>query len=121
MGGYGLVLSVFSKSSQSASAFILWAASKEVHRKIVLEGGSPIRLSEIRNSEILEKYPYLRFYDKLIRDSVYRARIPEWPELQDILSRELTDVMQDKKSAIEATKAVQKWIDNNDRIAKKQL
>ena len=121
MGGYGLVLSVFSKSSQSASAFILWAASKEVHRRIVLEGGSPIRLSEIRDSEILEKYPYLRFYDKLIRDSVYRARIPEWPELQDILSRELTDVMQDKKSAIEATKAVQKWIDNNDKIAKKQL
>jgi len=119
MGGYALVLSAFSKSSQSASAFVLWAASKEVHRRIVLEGGSPIRLSEIRDSEILEKYPYLRFYDKLIRDSVYRARIPEWPELQDILSRELTEVMKDKKTAIEATEAVQKWINNNVTIAKK--
>lgn len=113
MGGYGLLLSTYSKTLKNASAFILWAASKEIHRKIVLKGGSPIRLSEIKDNEILSKYPYLGFYDKLIRDSVYRARIPQWLELQDIISRELTKVMKREKIAEEAINAINSWITTN--------
>ena len=113
MGGYGLLLSSFSKSKQFASAFILWAASKEIHRKIVLNGGSPIRYSEISDQTILEKFPYLGFYDRLINDSVYRARVSKWPELEDIISRELSEVMTGDKKSSEATMSIQKWIDEN--------
>ena len=110
MGGYGLLLSTHSADKEPASAFILWAASKKIHREIVLEGGSPIRLSEIRDAEILERYPFLSFYDQLIEHSVYRARIPQWPELEDIISRELSAVMREEKVAAEATAAIQSWI-----------
>lgn len=110
MGGYGLLLVADSKSPKDASAFILWAASKNVHKRIVLAGGSPIRSSEIRDKNILAKYPYLKFYDKLIQDSVYRARIPQWAELQDIISRELTAVMKGEKDAASATKSIRSWI-----------
>jgi len=113
MGGYGLLLSAYSKNKKNASAFILWAASKEVHLRIVTKGGSPIRFSEIHDPQVLSKYPYLRFYDRLIHDSVYRARIPQWPQLQDVISRELTEVMKGNKSAEEATKAVADWIKTN--------
>jgi multiple sugar transport system substrate-binding protein len=113
MGGYGLLLSANSKASAEASSFILWAASKDIHKRVVLEGGSPIRISEIRDKEVLSKFPYLKFYDRLIQDSVYRARIPQWPELQDIISRELTSVMKGDKDAASASKAIQGWIESN--------
>ena len=113
MGGYGLLLSAFSKSPGNASAFILWAASKDVHRRIVLNGGSPIRLSEIKDEVVLAKYPYLGFYDKLIHDSVYRARVPKWPELEDMISRELTAVMKGEKDASTAAQNVRNWINSN--------
>ncbi len=113
MGGYGLLLSSFSKKTKDSSLFILWAASKKIHKRIVLEGGTPIRKSEIDDGEVLEKYPYLKFYDKLIRDSVYRARIPQWPELQDIISRELTAVMKDEKEAKVAAQTIENWVNGN--------
>jgi multiple sugar transport system substrate-binding protein len=113
MGGYGLLVSAFSKNISEASAFILWAADKDTHKKIVLGGGSPIRESEISDKEILAKYPYLSFYDKLIANSVYRARIPKWGELEDIISRELTSVMKNEKSSNDAATAVQNWVTNN--------
>lgn len=116
MGGYGLLLSNFSKSPREASLFILWSASKNIHKRIVHEGGSPIRKSEIRDQEVLKKFPYLKYYDILIRDSVYRARIPKWPELQDIISRELTLVMKNEKSAMDATNAIKEWVNTNIKV-----
>lgn len=113
MGGYGLLLNKFSDDKENASKFIMWAASKKIHTEVVLNGGTPIRYSEIRNEKVLDKYPYFKFYDKLIANSVYRARIPKWPELQDILSRELVSVMKEEKSAAEANKAIKNWINNN--------
>jgi len=82
----------------------------DIHRQVVLQGGSPIRRSEINDPTILKRQPYLKLYDRLIADSVYRARIPEWPELQDIISRELTRVMKSAKTAGAAAKAVDTWI-----------
>jgi len=113
MGGYGLMLSSDSQNPELASSFILWATSKDVHKQVVLNGGTPVRYSEIRDPDVLEKYPYLKFYDRLIENSVYRARIPQWPELQDVLSRELTAVMRDKKQPQSASSGVQAWIQNN--------
>ena len=113
MGGYGLLLTKQSKNKDLATQFILWAASPEVHQRIVEAGGSPIRLSEIKNPEILEQFPYLKFYDRLIADSIYRARIPQWTEFQDILSRELDKVMQGEETPSNGVKNVSSWIEEN--------
>ena len=72
-----------------------------------------IRKSQIINKEILNKYPYLSFYDKLIDASVYRARIPKWPELEDVLSREIVKAMKNEISAKEANENISNWIQNN--------
>jgi multiple sugar transport system substrate-binding protein len=113
MGGYGLLLTTQSKQKELAAQFILWAASPQLHRHIVLEGGSPIRRSETRDHEILAKYPYLRFYDQLIEASIYRARIPQWLELQDVLSRDLVAVMEGETEATLAAANVQQWVEKN--------
>ncbi|MEO0646297.1 MAG: extracellular solute-binding protein [Cyanobacteria bacterium J06650_10] len=113
MGGYGLLLTKQSRNPNLAAQFILWAASPSVHQKIVEQGGTPIRFSEIQSPEILQKFPYLEFYDQLIEDSIYRARIPKWTELQDILSRELAQVVQGEQTSDTATAKVSNWIDKN--------
>jgi multiple sugar transport system substrate-binding protein len=113
MGGYGLLLTAQSKLKDQASQFILWAASPEVHRRIVMEGGSPIRKSEAADSEILAKYPYLKFYPSLIDTSIYRARVPKWLEFQDILSRNLVAVMRNEMDSKAAASEIQTWSDNN--------
>lgn len=113
MGGYGLLLSANSTHKKEASAFILWAASKEIHKRIVLNGGSPIRESEIQDSNVLAKFPYLTFYDKLIQDSVYRARIPQWPELEDVMARQLSSVLKGETTANQATTAISNWVAAN--------
>jgi ABC-type glycerol-3-phosphate transport system substrate-binding protein len=113
MGGYGLLLTAQSRRKDLGTQFILWAASPDVHRRIVVEGGSPIRKSETSDLEVLAKYPYLRFYAQLIDTSVYRARIPRWLELQDILSRNLVAVMKDERPSKSAADDVQLWIDVN--------
>jgi len=112
MGGYGLLLTRDSKRIEDASRFILWATSKNVHKHIVLQGGSPIRRSELNDPDVLKAQPYLHLYETLIRDSVYRARIPEWPELQDIISRELTSVMKGENSGSVGAAAVQRWVED---------
>lgn len=113
MGGYGLMLNNFSRNLEQATKFLGWATGKETHTEIVLGGGTPIRKSQISNTEILEKYPYLDFYDDLIATSVYRARIPEWPEFEDVLSRELVLVMRGERSAEAANDRIRIWISAN--------
>lgn len=113
MGGYGLLLSKDSTHVSEASRFILWATSKNIHHQIVMDGGSPIRRSELGDPVILKQQPYLRLYEAAIRDSVYRARIPAWPELQDVISRELTSVMTGDKKGTKAAASVEKWITDN--------
>jgi multiple sugar transport system substrate-binding protein len=112
MGGYGLFVTSTSNEKALAQKFLEWASSKSVHLQVVLHGGSPVRSSELGNAEVLRTYPYLKFYGGLIATSVYRARIPQWPEMQDVISRHLTDVMTDQDTAQNAMGEVQSWVDH---------
>jgi multiple sugar transport system substrate-binding protein len=113
MGGYGLLVTAQSQQKDLAAKFVFWAASPDVHRQIVLEGGSPIRNSELKIPEVRKKFPYLSFYDQLIQTSIYRARIPEWLQLQDKLSRDLVTVMKGEQPAAAATQDVNAWVAAN--------
>ena len=107
MGGYGLYIASTSDRQSDAQKFLKWATSKAVHRQIVLRGGSPVRTSELNDPKVLKAYPYLKFYGQLIAASVYRARIPRWADLQDSISRNLTDVMTGKSEAEPAMEKVE--------------
>ncbi len=110
MGGYGLLLSAFSKYPQETYRFMQWITSPVVHKRIVLSGGTPFRYSEMKDSEILAKYPVYSIYGIALENSVYRARVPEWPEIEDILSKELTRAMNKETTPEAAALAMQEKV-----------
>lgn len=110
MGGYGLLLSNFSKNPSAAYQFMSWVTSPSVHRRIVLAGGTPFRFSEMRDPEILARYPVYEIYDEALANSVYRMRVPNWPEIEDIISKELTRAITKEATAEEAGAAMQSQV-----------
>lgn len=93
MGGYGLLLSAFTGHPTETYRFMVWLTSQTVHRRIVLSGGTPFRYSEMKDPEILAKYPVYAIYGTQLENSVYRARVPDWPEIEDVISKELTKAL----------------------------
>jgi multiple sugar transport system substrate-binding protein len=107
MGGYGLLLSAFSRHPRETYQFLVWLTSPAVHRRIVLSGGTPFRYSEMKDAEILAKYPVYSIYGIALENSVFRARVPEWPEIEDIISKELTKALTGEASPEQAASAMQ--------------
>jgi len=107
MGGYGILLSAYSRHPTEAYRFMVWLTSPEIHQRIVLAGGTPYRYSALRDPEVLQKYPVYKIYGKALELSIYRARVPQWPEIQDVISKELTAVLLKQKSAEDAATAMQ--------------
>ncbi|HEV2853132.1 MAG TPA: extracellular solute-binding protein [Thermoanaerobaculia bacterium] len=111
MGGYGILLSKFSTHPQDAYRLMVWLTSPAVHRRIVLDGGTPFRYSEMKDPEILKKYQVYSIYGIALENSVYRARVPQWPEIEDIISKELTPVMEGRSNPKEAGALMTKKIE----------
>jgi len=104
MGGYGLLLTKDSNNPEASFQFMNWITSPEVHKKIVMEGGTPFRYSEMSDAEILAKYPFYGIYDEALESSIYRARVPEWSEIGEKLGIYLSQVMIGEKTSEEAAK-----------------
>lgn len=110
MGGYGLLLSKLSKNQQDAYRFMVWVTSPPVHKKIVLLGGTPFRSAEMSDPEILTKYPIYEIYGTALADSIYRARVPRWPEIEDVISKELTKALTKEASPETAARGMQERV-----------
>ena len=84
---------------------------RRVAKEFNLKGaGSYIRKSELADAELNAKYPFLPLLDKAFEkgDGDYRPRIPEYPEIQDILGTAVNSVLvgnSDPKSALDAAQA----------------
>lgn len=107
MGGYGMLLSAHSRNPTEAYRFMVWLTSPEVHKRIVMAGGTPYRYSALHDPEVLKKYPIYEIYGKALELSIYRARVPRWPEIQDVISKELTSVLLKQKPAKDAAGVMQ--------------
>jgi len=107
MGGYGLLLSAFSKRPEESVRLMTWLTSPAVHKRIVLRGGSPFRYSVMSAPEVLAKYPVYEIYGLTLEHSVYRARVPNWNEIQDSISKHVSAVMLGEASAEAAAESIQ--------------
>lgn len=110
MGGYGLLLSRFSKHKRAAFRLMAWIASPQVHKRIVLNGGTPFRFSEMTDREILAKYPVYEIYGIALQNSIYRARVPQWPEIEDAISKNLSAALAGSMSSDEAATNMQEQV-----------
>jgi multiple sugar transport system substrate-binding protein len=98
VGGWGLAINkdIDRKQQEAAWLFIKWATSPSVHKELNEKGGgSYIRISETHDPDLLKKYPFLPVIDESFvnGDGDYRPRIPQYPQIQDILGGAVNAVL----------------------------
>jgi multiple sugar transport system substrate-binding protein len=113
IGGWGLAINADITESQQEAAwtFIKWLTSTEIHREFNLMGaGSWMRKSQMTDPEMLAAFPFLpvvaRTYEN--GNGEYRPRIPQYPEIQDILGTAVNSVLAgavDAQTALDAAQA----------------
>jgi multiple sugar transport system substrate-binding protein len=113
VGGWGIAINadIDQKKQEAAWAFIKWITSPAVHKEMNMRGaGSYIRVSETHDADLLAKYPFLPVLDKIFMngDGDYRPRIPQYPQIQDILGTAVNAVLvgnADPKKALDDAQA----------------
>ena len=73
----------------------------------MMGAGSFLRKSELKDAELLAKFPFLPVIAESFEhgDGEYRPRIPEYPKIQDILGTAVNSVLvgnSDPKTALDA-------------------
>ncbi|MCW6506444.1 extracellular solute-binding protein [Lichenifustis flavocetrariae] len=113
VGGWGMAINADSdpKKQEAAWAFIKWLTSPEIHKQFNLEGaGSFLRRSEMTDKDLLAKFPFLPVIATTFENGNgdYRPRIPQYPEIQDLLGTAVNAVLvgsADPKAALDEVQA----------------
>jgi multiple sugar transport system substrate-binding protein len=113
VGGWGMAINADVDPKQQAAAWewIKWLTSPAVHKDFNLRGaGSYLRVSETHDPELLAKYPFLTVVDETFKngDGEYRPRIPQYPQIQDLLGTAVNAVLignTDPKKALDEAQA----------------
>ncbi len=113
IGGWALGINkdIDAKKQEAAWAFIKWVTSPAVHKELNLRGaGSYLRKSEMTDAELLAKYPFLPVIATSFEhgDGDFRPRIPQYPELQDMVGGAINAVLvgqSDPKAAMDGIQA----------------
>jgi multiple sugar transport system substrate-binding protein len=113
VGGWGMAINadIDQKHKEAAWLWIKWLTSPAVHKDFNLRGGSSyIRISETHDPDLLAKFPFLPVIDEVFvnGDGEYRPRIPQYPQIQDILGTAVNAVLVgniDPKKALDAAQA----------------
>jgi multiple sugar transport system substrate-binding protein len=109
-GGFSIIINAASKNADASWQFMKWLSSPEIDKKWVQIPGTPgvpLRMSTLSDPELLQKYPYfgiiLDAEKNGYADGVnYRARIPEWVQMQDIMGLELNLAVSGEKDVKKA-------------------
>ncbi|MDR6902973.1 multiple sugar transport system substrate-binding protein [Rhizobium miluonense] len=110
IGGWGMAINADAKDKQKEAAwtFIKWVTSPKIQKEMnMLGAGSYIRKSTVADKELNAKYPFLPVLNEVFEngDGDYRPRIPEYPEIQDMLGTAVNSVLvgtAEPKAALDA-------------------
>jgi len=110
IGGWGLAINadIDEESQAAAWEYIKWVTSPDVQKQMAeLGGGGYMRVSTLADPELIELYPFLPvIHESFLKgDGEYRPRIPEYPEIQDILGSAVNAVLAgdaDPQAALDA-------------------
>ena len=107
LGGWVMGISANSEQKDFAWDYIKWWTSAETHKKFVLLGGPPSRLSTMRDPEVRAKVPWVdTIYES--QKTVFadcRPRVPESFQIIDTVGFQCSRAVQGQASADEALKA----------------
>lgn len=113
IGGWGLGINadIDDKQKEMAWAFIKWVTSPAVHKELNMRGaGSYIRKSELTDKDLLAKFKFLPVVATSFEhgNADFRPRIPQYPELQDLIGSAVNGVLvggADPKAALDDAQA----------------
>jgi multiple sugar transport system substrate-binding protein len=98
IGGWALGINrdIDPKKQEAAWAFIKWVTSPAVHKELNMRAaGSYLRKSEMTDPDLLAKFPFLPVIATSFEhgDGDFRPRIPQYPELQDLIGGAINAVL----------------------------
>ncbi len=113
VGGWGMAINadIAEDKQEAAWAFIKWLVSPEIHKEFNLMGaGSFMRISQMTDPDLLERFDFLPVVAQTYENGngEYRPRIPQYPEIQDILGTAVNSVLagaSDPQSALDKAQA----------------
>jgi multiple sugar transport system substrate-binding protein len=113
VGGWGMAINadIDAKRKEAAWLWIKWLTSPEIHKEFNLKGaGSYLRISETHDPDLKAKFPFVTVIDEVFAngDGEYRPRIPQYPQIQDILGTAVNAVLignTDPKKALDDAQA----------------
>lgn len=113
IGGWNLVLSRYSSVKKEAVTFIKFILSQEV-QELNYKSGSylPILKSFYTDTKLLNKYPRLNKFKKIIQNGVHRPSDYNYTKISDVLSMYLNKALKKELSVEEALKASQMQINS---------
>lgn len=104
-GGWDFAISADSKNREAVWELILWSTSPEMERELATAMPSS-RISVLGDPEFQAKYVE---YDTMLKSfdhALGRPRIPEWPQMADLIEAALSEAMTDAKTSEQALKDV---------------
>jgi ABC-type glycerol-3-phosphate transport system substrate-binding protein len=92
--GWLIGVSAQSKHQQAAWDFLSFALSKD-NVQAFIDAGAPVvgRTSTLTNADYQEQLPYLQYLEPSIADGSSLPTIPEWPEIQGIISQHISEIV----------------------------
>jgi len=100
--GWCMAINDDSDSKAAAWAFVEWLTNKDAQLFEALHGNGPIRESTYLSEEYLEKFPLAKEWLDAAAASVFEPTHESYPQMQDILSEEVTGALEGTKSPEEA-------------------
>ncbi len=102
-GSEGFAISKFSQNKDAALAWLQFAASAEVQREIVeREGWFPVSQTVLEDPQSREALPVLETYEESTQYVTKRWGVPWSNELDQLLSVQISDVLNERTSAQDA-------------------
>ena len=104
LGGWVMGINSAAEQKDLAWDYIKWFTSPEIHKKFVLEGGPPSRLSTMQDPDVVAAQPWAEtlFETQGLTYAEVRPRIPEAFEIMDIVGFHVSRAIQGQVSAEEA-------------------
>jgi multiple sugar transport system substrate-binding protein len=93
IGGWGLSIPANTTHKESAFKFIQWATGPGMAQQLATLGGTPARLSILRNATLNKKYPWFTAQADALEMAKPRPRTPAWPAIDDAMSSILSQVV----------------------------
>jgi multiple sugar transport system substrate-binding protein len=116
-GGWGIGINADSEKTKQEAAweFIKWLASPDVQKEWVLHRGPPLRISTMKDPEIVKALPWMPILlDSFMKgDGDYRPRIPQYSIIQDALGTYVNAFLVGKETAQSALDKAQAQIEQN--------